>query len=158
MTDVRVERVDPGGPEAVALVTAYVEEIATTFPSGFDPAASVSADPDELRPPRGAFLVVRDEAGAGVGCGGVKLIAPTVAEVKRMWVSPELRGRGIGRLLLDALEAAARELGAEEGRLDTNGMLTAAIGLYESAGWVRVAPYNDNGYATHWYAKSFIEA
>lgn len=149
----RIEPVDAASPGAQALISAYVEEIAATFPAGFDPAASVSADPDELTPPHGTFLVVRDDAGAAVGCGGVKLLEATTAEIKRMWLHPSTRGRGYGAALLEALEQAARDLGATEGRLDTNGMLTAAIALYERHGWCEVAAYNDNAYATHWFAK-----
>src|SRR5437763_16540116 len=105
----RVERADAGSAEARALVAAYVEEIAMTFPGGFNPDASVSADPAELTPPRGCFLVVRDDDGTPVGCGGVKLLDPETAEVKRMWLAPPARGRGAGRMLLAALEAAARD-------------------------------------------------
>jgi GNAT superfamily N-acetyltransferase len=150
---VRVEVADAASDEAQRLVAAYVEEIATTFPTGFDPDASVSADPTELSPPRGRFLVVRVDDGVAVACGGVKLLDRRTAEVKRMWVHPAHRGRGLGRMLLAALEAAARELGAGEGRLDTNGLLGPALSLYASAGWREVPPYNDNEYATHWFAK-----
>ena len=149
----RVERVDARSDEAQSLVAAYVAEIAATFPGGFDPAASVSAEPDELSPPQGAFLVVRDDDGTAIGCGGVKLLDPHMAEIKRMWLAPVARGRGLGRVLLDALEQTARDLGATEGRLDTNASLESALALYERSGWEPVAPYNDNAYATHWFAK-----
>jgi GNAT superfamily N-acetyltransferase len=149
----RIEAVDARSDEAQALVAAYVAEIAATFPGGFDPAASVSADPGELTPPHGTFLVVRDRDGTAIGCGGVKLLDPGTAEVKRMWLAPAARGRGVGRALLVALEDAARTLGATEGRLDTTADLTAAIALYRRTGWVEVPPYNDNAYATHWFAK-----
>lgn len=153
---VRVEPLDAASEEAQRLVAAYVDEIAATFPQGFDPNASVSADADELTPPRGTFLVVRRADGAAVGCGAVKLVDADTAEVKRMWLAPDARGLGAGRLLLAALEDAARELGATRGVLDTNGLLTAAIGLYQRHGWVEVAPYNDNRYATHWFAKELV--
>src|SRR4051812_28341160 len=149
----RIERADARAPESVALVQAYIDEIASTFPGGFNPDASVSADPDELTPPHGAFLVVYDDVGARIGCGGVKLLHPTTAEIKRMWLAPEARGRGVGRALLVALEDAARALGASDGRLDTNAQLEAALALYRDAGWREVAAYNDNAYATHWFAK-----
>jgi GNAT superfamily N-acetyltransferase len=150
---VLIEPLDAATEEAQALVAAYVAEVATTFPKGFDPDASVSADPDELSPPNGVFLVVRDDDGRAIGCGGVKLLDPDTAEVKRMWLAPAARGRGIGRGLLGALEDAARGLGATEGRLDTNDLLTAAMDLYRRAGWRDVAAYNHNPYATHWFAK-----
>jgi GNAT superfamily N-acetyltransferase len=149
----RIEPVDPASDEARSLVQSYVDEVATTFTSGFDPDASVSADPAELTPPRGAFLVVRDDQGTAVGCGGVKLLDAETAEIKRMWLHPSTRGRGAGRALLAALERAARDLGATQGRLDTNGVLETAIALYRSTGWQDVPAYNDNAYATHWFAK-----
>ena len=154
MLGMRIEAVDARSAEAQGLVASYVAEIAATFPGGFDPAASVSADPEELSPPHGAFLVVRDDDGTAIGCGGVKLLDPQTAEIKRMWLAPSSRGRGLGRSLLAALEDAARELGATEGRLDTNAHLESALELYRRHGWQEVAPYNDNAYATHWFAKS----
>jgi GNAT superfamily N-acetyltransferase len=149
----RIEPASAKSVEARVLVALYVEEVAATFPAGFDPAASVSADPDEVTPPHGEFLVVRDDDGNAVGCGAVKLLEPTVAEVKRMWLAPAVRGQGVGRELLTALEQAARRLGATHGRLDTNALLESALGLYRRAGWQEVPAYNDNAYATHWFAK-----
>ncbi|HET7310839.1 MAG TPA: GNAT family N-acetyltransferase [Mycobacteriales bacterium] len=151
---VRIEVADAHSDEAQRLVAAYVAEIATTFAGGFDPTASVSAEPDEMSPPHGAFLVVRDDDGTAIGCGGVKLLDSHTAEIKRMWLAPAARGRGLGRLLLESLEEAARDLGATEGRLDTNGDLESALALYERSGWQRTAAYNDNAYATHWFRKS----
>ena len=149
----RVEVADAASDEARALVQSYIDEIASTFPSGFNPEASVSANPEELTPPHGTFLVVRRDDGTAVGCGAVKLLDPKTAEVKRMWLHPSTRGQGAGRLLLDALEHAAQELGATEARLDTNGQLESALALYRRSGWEETAPYNDNVYATHWFGK-----
>jgi GNAT superfamily N-acetyltransferase len=153
VVELRVEPADATSDVAQSLVQAYIDEIAATFPSGFDPDASVSADPEELTPPHGAFLVVRDDSGAAVGCGGVKLLDAETAEVKRMWLHGSTRGQGAGRLQLTALEQAARELGASRACLDTNQQLEAALALYRRTGWEEVAPYNDNRYATHWFAK-----
>jgi GNAT superfamily N-acetyltransferase len=150
----RIEAAGAASVEARVLVALYVDELAATFPAGFDPTASVSADPVELTPPHGTFLVVRAEDGNPVGCGAVKLLDPHTAEIKRMWLAPEVRGKGLGRQLLDALEDAARGLGATEARLDTNGTLDAAVALYRAAGWAEVPAYNDNVYATHWFAKT----
>ena len=151
--DLRVEPADAASDEAQALVQAYIDEIAATFPSGFNPDASVSADPAELTPPRGMFLVVRRPDGTAVGCGAVKLLDPPTAEVKRMWLHASTRGQGGGRLLLSSLEQAARELGATHACLDTNSRLEAALALYLRSGWQETEPYNDNPYATHWFAK-----
>lgn len=118
----------------------------TTFPK-----------PEVFVPPAGVFLVVDDDAGRPVGCGGIRLIADgphgTRYEVKHLYLRPETRGRGWGRLLLDGLEARARELGARELVLDTHHSLEAAGVLYARSGFVAIEPYNDNPNASRWYGK-----
>ena len=150
----RVEVVDAHSAEARALVQTYLDEIGDMFPDGLDPAQSVSAEPDELTPPKGAFLVVRDDDGTAIGCGGVKLLDPHTAELKRIWLAPAARGRGLAARLLAALEQAARDLGATDGRLDTNVKFASALALFRAHGWQEVEPYNRNAYATHWFAKA----
>jgi GNAT superfamily N-acetyltransferase len=151
----RIEAADASSEESQRLIAAYFDELARWFPDGFDPeAGSTTADPAELSPPQGLFLVVREDDGTAVGCGGLKLLDPTTVEIKRMWLHASTRGRGLGALLLDALEEAARELGATNGVLDTNATLETAIAMYRRHGWADVAAYNDNPYATHWFAKT----
>ena len=150
----RIEPAEASGDEAAGLLADYFAYLASTFPAGFDPdAGSTTSDPAEMSPPHGVFLVVREDDGTAVGCGGVKLLEDDRAEVKRMYLRPSTRGRGLGALLLDALEKAARGLGATEAVLDTNATLEAALALYRRHGWREVSPYNDNPYATHWFAK-----
>lgn len=114
-------------------------------------------DPEVFVPPRGVFLLVVDDEGIVVGCGGIRRLEDTEEgprfEVKHLWLRPETRGRGWGRVLLTELEQQARVLGAATLVLDTNESLTAAGGLYRSSGFASVPPYNDNPNATHWYAK-----
>lgn len=135
-------------PEAQACLHGYFAELARRFPKGFDPGQSVSADPDEIA----TFLLVRC-GGRPRGCGALKTLAPGVAEVKRMWIHPELRGRGAGRRLLEALEAKAKKLGFHTLKLDTSRHLHEALGLYRAAGYREVPRYNDNPYAAHWFEK-----
>lgn len=142
----------PTSPEARACLAGYFAELDRRFPEGFDPTRSISADPGETRPPAGDFLVVSC-GGLPRGCGAVKTLEPGVGEIKRMWLHPELRGRGVGRLLLEALEQRSRELGFRVLRLDTSSHLGEAIALYRSSGYVEVAPYNDNRYAALWFEK-----
>jgi GNAT superfamily N-acetyltransferase len=111
-----------------------------------------SAHPDEMSPPGGAFLVVYGD-GEPVACGGVKRLDEGVGEIKRMYVRPEARSRGVARFLLGALEDAARELGYSCVRLDTGGEQPHARALYESAGYVAIPDYNDNAYASYWGEK-----
>jgi len=88
-----------------------------------------------------------------VACGVVKAIGPGVGSLKRMWVADSVRGLGIGRRMLDALEVQARQLGLTTLRLETNKALGEAIALYRSAGFREVAPFNDDPYAHHWLEK-----
>jgi GNAT superfamily N-acetyltransferase len=70
-----------------------------------------------------------------------------------MWVAREARGRGIGRLLLHQLEAAAAELGFRRIRLDTNRALVEARGLYLREGYHEIGAFNDSPYADFWFEK-----
>jgi DNA-binding MarR family transcriptional regulator/GNAT superfamily N-acetyltransferase len=148
----RLERVDPASPAARWCVAQYFEELANRFAEGFDPGQSIPADDDELRPPRGAFLMASVD-GAPVACGALKTISPGFGSLKRMWVSGSMRGLGFGRRLLGALEDQARELGFTTLRLETNRALTEAISLYRNSGYVEVAAFNADPYANHWFEK-----
>jgi DNA-binding MarR family transcriptional regulator/GNAT superfamily N-acetyltransferase len=156
LAGLQVERVDPASPAARWCVGQYFDELDRRFDSGFDPAASLSAEDRDLIPPRGAFLVAVVD-GESVACGAVKAIAPGVGSLKRMWVSGTVRGLGIGRRMLEALEAQARELGLTTLRLETNRALREAIRLYRSAGFREVASFNDDPYAHHWFEKMLGE-
>lgn len=148
----RIERVDPASREARWCISRYVAELADRFEAGFDPGRSIPADDAELRPPVGAFLVASVD-GAPVACGAVKTIAPGVGSLKRMWVAGSVRGLGVGRRMLAALESQARELGMQTLRLETNRALAEAIRLYESSGYAEVAPFNTDPFADHWFEK-----
>lgn len=147
-----VKAADPQSPEAQACLQAYFAELERRFPGGFDQGRSVRADPEETRPPAGQFLVVY--AGSRPrGCGALKTLAPGIGELKRMWIHPELRGRGAGRRLLQALEDEAQALGFDTLRLDTHASLKEAIGLYRGAGYREIPAYNTNRYASLWLEK-----
>ena len=89
---------------------------------------------EQVAPGRGAFLVVYQGAEA-VGCGALRLIDPETAEIKRMYVSPAVRGQGLGRRLVAALEAEARGLGVRRLVLETGIRQTAAMALYRATGF-----------------------
>jgi len=146
---------DPADPAARACVRAYVEELGRRFDTGFDPARSLPADDRDMTPPAGLFLVATLHSET-VGCGGLKFHDDAPAEVKRMWVSPAARGLGLGRRLLTELEAHAAASGVTALRLETNGTLAEAIGLYRSAGYREVAAFSDEPYAHHWFEKRLL--
>lgn len=148
----RIEAVDPDGPEARGCLARYHEELAVLFPEGFDPAQSTVSAAADFAPPRGTFLVARIGRQA-VGCGGLTLVADDVGYIKKMWVDGSRRGLGLGRRMLDALEVEAAELGCRRVQLETNRALTAAIRLYRTSGYREVAPFNDERYAHHWFEK-----
>jgi GNAT superfamily N-acetyltransferase len=149
---VEVAAADPAGAAAQRCLQAYFDEPDARFERGFDPGRSISADVTELTPPAGLLLLARLGA-EPVGCGALKLHASAPAEIKRMWVAPAARGLGVGRRLLGELEEHARRSGAGVVRLETNRALREATGLYRSAGYVEVAPFNDEPYADHWFEK-----
>jgi DNA-binding MarR family transcriptional regulator/GNAT superfamily N-acetyltransferase len=149
---VRVAVVDPRQPQARHCLREYFAELGQRFDAGFDPDRSISAADDELRPPAGLLVVatLHDEP---VGCGALKFHPGAPAEVKRMWVSPDVRGLGLGRRLLADLESRASAHGVTTLRLETNRSLSEAIALYRSAGYREVAAFNDEPYAHHWFEK-----
>lgn len=149
---VRIAPADPDESAARHCLRAYVAELNARFEGGFDPARSIRADADALRPPAGLLLVATLH-GAPVGCGALKLHGAEPAELKRMWVDESARGLGLGRRLLAELERRAAERGAPAARLETNGALTEAIALYRSAGYAEVPAFNAEPYAHHWFEK-----
>jgi GNAT superfamily N-acetyltransferase/DNA-binding MarR family transcriptional regulator len=157
LAGLRIERVSPASPAARGCVASYFAELDRRFERGFDPAASLSADDRELVPPHGAFLVAAID-GEPVACGAVKLVSTGVGSLKRMWVADSVRGLGIGRRMLEALEQEARGLGVIRLRLETNRALEEAIRLYRSAGYSEVAAFNTDPYANHWFEKTLGRA
>lgn len=148
----RIERVDPSSAAARWCLDQYFRELVERFEAGFDPARSIPAADHEMRPPLGAFLVAGVD-GEWVACGAIRQTAPAAGYIKRMWVSPSVRGLGVGRRMLAALEQAGAELGFTTIQLETNRALPEAIQLYRSAGYSEVAPFNDETYAHHWFEK-----
>jgi ribosomal protein S18 acetylase RimI-like enzyme len=149
---VEIAPIDPGHPHAKFCLRSYFSELDRRFETGFNPALSIPADEDELRPPAGLFLVAMLRA-EPIGSGALKFHDDEPAEIKRMWVAESARGLGLGRRLLTELEDHAARHGARAVRLETNKTLTEAISLYRSAGYVEVAAFNNEPYAHHWFAK-----
>lgn len=148
----RIEPVDASGSEARGCLERYFAELRARFEEGFDPGLSIAGDPALFTPPRGAFLVARID-GKAVACGGITLTEDGAAYLKRMWVDAEVRGIGLGRRVLAALERTSAEMGCRAVRLETNRSLSEAIRLYESSGYARVPAFNADPYAHHWFEK-----
>jgi DNA-binding MarR family transcriptional regulator/GNAT superfamily N-acetyltransferase len=149
---VDIRAVDPAEPDAQRCIEAYFAELNRRSDNGFDPAAGVSAEPHEMRPPRGAFLLAYLH-GEPVACGGLKHRSGGPSHLKRMWVADSVRGLGIGRRMLRELELRAVKDGVEVVQLETHDTLTEAIALYRAAGYVEVPPFNDEPFAHHWFEK-----
>jgi GNAT superfamily N-acetyltransferase len=131
-----------------------VEEMWSTVTAMYEyRGPSPSATTDDFSPPGGAFVAVYED-GVAVAGGGVKRLQDGIGEIKRMYVAPAARGRGVSRLLLAGLEDVARELGYSRLRLDTGEHQHAALRLYPSAGYSEVPDYNGNPYASFWGEKT----
>ena len=151
MNDLRFEQTDPEVLPASQLLAEMRVELNDVYDS-FNRLDNPPLVPDELRGPDGAYLVGYEDAEAVAG-GGVRRLDDGVAEIKRMFVRPAARSRGVARALLEALEQTARELGYEKIRLDTGPKQVHGLALYRSAGYVDVPPYNDNPFACFWGEK-----
>ena len=145
-----VRRVAGTDPVARELVAAMFAEVGLMYEPGLPKGPS--AHPEELSPPAGGFVVVSED-GRAVAGGGVKRLDDRACELKRMYVVPDARGRGVGRELLAALEALARDLGYAVARLDTGAEQPRAQRMFERAGFAPVPDYNGNPYAAFWGEK-----
>jgi GNAT superfamily N-acetyltransferase len=145
-----VRRTAGSDPMAQALVAAMVDEMGALYEPGLPKGSSAS--PAELSPPGGGFVLLCED-GRAVAGGGIKRLDGRACEIKRMFVTPEARGRGLGRALLAALEELARDRGYGVARLDTGARQPRAQQMYERAGYVAVPDYNDNPYAAFWGEK-----
>ncbi|MGN8026143.1 GNAT family N-acetyltransferase [Microbacterium sp. 22242] len=145
----------PADADAHALLVEYFTLRAAEFPGGgYSPTYPTAS---AFQAPDGVFLLLEDE-GRIVGCGGIRRVTmpdggTDAFEVKHVFLRPETRGRGWGRLLLDELEQRALSFGAQALVLDTHHTLEAAGHLYRNSGFAEIPRYNDNPNATRWYRK-----
>lgn len=139
---------------AAKALAAYFAELADRFEGGFDPALIDVEDPANVTPPRGDFLLFTElGSGSVLGCGGVKVREGGVVEIRRMWLVPGARGRGLGRFLLRELENRARALGGRRVVLSAHESLVEALALYRSAGYEPTEPFEENPYVDVFLAK-----
>jgi DNA-binding MarR family transcriptional regulator/GNAT superfamily N-acetyltransferase len=150
---VQITTVDPEHPDAQYCLAEYVAELNRRSERGFDPSVGATALPHEVRSPAGEFFVAYLH-GEAVGCGAVKHHIGAPAEIKRMWIAPRARGLGLGRRLLEKLEACALAGGARVAHIETSAVLVEALSLYRSTGWADVPAFNDEPFADHWFEKA----
>jgi putative acetyltransferase len=118
-----------------------IDELDRTLGSEYSPEQQHGLSLEALFQPHVRFFVARLD-GAAVGCGGVALFA-AFAEVKRMYVRADARGRGVGQALLAHIEAEANRNGLDVLRLETGDRQLAAIRLYERAGFRRCEAFGE---------------
>ncbi|MBK5187739.1 MAG: GNAT family N-acetyltransferase, partial [Gemmatimonadaceae bacterium] len=133
-----ISPIDPRAPEAAALIRAMTEEVTAIYDHKIDGAGNFK--PEDVLVPGSGFIVGRVDAQA-VACGAFRPLEPGIAEIKRMFVAREHRGRGYSKVMLTTLERLAGESGCEAVRLETRHLQTAAIALYEGLGYVRIPNY-----------------
>lgn len=144
-------RIPADSDDALRLVGEMVSGLDTLY--GPQPGDAPSANVADLSPPGGGYVAIYDGDGRAIAGGGIKHLGEGLGEVKRMYVAPEMRGRGVARLLLGALEDLARDLGYERVRLDTGWEQPHARALYLSAGYSEIDDYNRNPLAAFWGEK-----
>jgi GNAT superfamily N-acetyltransferase len=144
------------GLDAVArdLVAAMVDEMSGPYEPGL---ARSPLRPEELSPPGGGYVLLCED-GLALAGGGIKRLDDRACEIKRMYVVPAARGRGLGLVLLAALEELARDLGYAVARLDTGPKQPGVQRMYEGAGYAPVPDYNGNPYASFWGEKPLTTA
>jgi GNAT superfamily N-acetyltransferase len=134
---------------AASLVAAMRAEMAALYDGlDLDEESMPKAGVAELGPPDGSFLVGFDSDESPICCGGIKRLSEEACEIKRMYVVPLARRGGVGRLLLEALEDEASQLGYRTARLDTGPRQPHAERMYRLAGYRSVANFNANPVAS----------
>jgi ribosomal protein S18 acetylase RimI-like enzyme len=136
---------------ARALIDAYATSLGVDLEFQ-DFSHELAHLPTEYGPPHGVLLIA-DDAGAALGCIALRALEDRVCEMKRLYVAPEGRGRGVGRALTTEIIAEARRLGYERMRLDTLASMREARQLYASLGFREIEPYRYNPLA----GTSFME-
>jgi GNAT superfamily N-acetyltransferase len=137
---VELRRADILSPDAEQLIARLNAELDERYPE--EGANYFRLHPDEVADGRGAFFIACID-GSPIGCGAVRRIEPAVAEIKRMYVAPPARGRGVGRLILAALEEEARRLGVQRLVLETGPRQPEAIALYRRAGFTEIPLFGE---------------
>jgi GNAT superfamily N-acetyltransferase len=138
MANLFLEDADPLGPAAAQLLSSMTAEVLERYRDFLDASGPPPAN-DPLTP-GSAYLLARVQ-GRPVGCGALRPIDEQTAEVRRMYVIPPFRRRGIARQLLSELERRAVRFGYSFLRLETGNRQHEAVALYQSCGFYGIPPY-----------------
>jgi len=135
------------GPEQLRQVRRLFEEYAASL--SFDLCfqnfqQELDGLPGDYAPPGGGLWLATIDRGEAAGCVALRRMEPGVGEMKRLYVRPQHRGTGVGKLLAETVLEEAAGIGYERIRLDTTPEMAGAIRLYESLGFTRIAPYRPN--------------
>ena len=144
MLAVNVEPVT--SPGALSVIYAALDELARRYGPGAD---ADHLDLDEMTPPRGIFVVAREDTHVVGGVGVRSILEPEArtGEIKRLWVRPDLRRRGVGAALMQGIVAAARGIGLRELYLETGSRQPEAIAFYGAIGWRSVESLPEGAYS-----------
>jgi GNAT superfamily N-acetyltransferase len=131
-------RPEPYGSEGPRWVVAQAEaELVARY--GYLDDGELGLTAAMFDPPAGVFLIARTEnRSEPVGGVGLRTVATGTGEVRRLWVDPLWRGRGVGRDLMVGLEEAARDLDLSVLRIETGDRQPEAVSLYQAMGWERI--------------------
>lgn len=139
MTDeITIKPEDPDQPEILDLLAASEAHSARLYPPGSRELSTL----ESLRRPGVTFLVARQN-GKAVGCGAIAPVPPQYGEIKRMFVDPSMRGKGVGRVVLERIEAIALQEGLSLLRLETGVKQPEATSLYRAAGFHFIGPFGN---------------
>lgn len=127
-----VEAEDPSSDDALSLIRDLSQVLGALY--GDDGSGNFT--PSDVQVPRSALVIARWD-GRAIGCGAVRPLDETTAEIKRMYVTPSARRLGIGRRILEELERLATDFRYQRVWLETGKLQPDAIALYESAGYYR---------------------
>lgn len=138
MSALKIVEVDAQCPDALALLDEAAIEARVLYPESFTAGRPWPVNPPT--PARGVYLVAYAD-GQPVACGALRPIDARLAEVRRMFVTADLRRRGLARAMLRELETRAATLGYTHMRLETGMRQLSAIAMYEKLGFARIEPF-----------------
>lgn len=131
----------PSNPTSLA-VRELIAELDCYLEALYPPESRFGLDIEALQD-KSVTLFVAKTNDKAVGCGAIQLQAPGYAEVKRMYVRPNMRGKGIGKQIVSQIETFAKQANVHTLRLETGAYQPAAIHLYQQLGYYPIPPFDD---------------